>query len=205
MDNRKIYEFFVYSCIGVSYDDEPRIVISRIIDRAYRDAASHVLTGMTKNERKTNRDAASKEIYKAVCNSIENYDKWHEKLCKRLQNCYAHVSSFSYGIAQKWVNMTVKYLYCYYIVSDNSKFNIAVDSLLQHIKSFHAPIDGYILEKLKDPDKWSKDISNPKIYNEKRKLIISQKNDSDSELDWEIDNWVNEASKRRKMDFYDET
>ena len=61
------------------------------------------------------------------------------------------------------------------------------------------------MEKLKDPDKWSKDISNPKIYNEKRKLIISQKNDSDSELDWEIDNWVNEASKRRKMDFYDET
>lgn len=203
MDKEKIYEFFVYSCIGVSYNDVPEIVISRIIDRAYRDAASHVLRGFSSDTEKTDiRTNASKEIYKAVCNMDKDFNKWHEDLCIKLQQQYPENTSFSYGMAQKWVNMTVKYLYLYSEVSNNKNVSDLIKDLLLHIDDYHAPIDGYILKALNDNESWSKDIKTKNDYSAKRKIFPTNHAES-NELEWEMNTWLNEAKKYRKKTTYE--
>ena len=204
MKKDKIYEFCVYSCIGVTYDDTPQMVISRIIDRAYRDATSHVLRKISNEAKKTKyRTNASKDIYKAVCGSIKDYNKWHEDLCRKIQQHYPKTSTFSYGIAQKWVNMTVKYLYLYSIVSNNKNVSGLINDLLLHIDDYHAPIDSYVLKALGDNESWSKDIKTAKDYIAKRELIPTNYVES-NELEWEMNTWLNEAKKYRKKKTYEE-
>ena len=74
-----------------------------------------------------------------------NYEEWHKNTCEELCKKYSEVCLnenepfFTYGNAQKWVNMTMKYLWL-------------LDRLPEGLtaKSLHVPIDSFILEKLRE-------------------------------------------------------
>ena len=61
-----------------------------------------------------------------------DFDDWHNALCKGIINCSESIYPISYGIAQKWVNMTLKYLLiCGYDFKEKET-------------SLHVPVDSYI-------------------------------------------------------------
>ncbi len=76
----------------------------------------------------------------------EEYNNRHKELCNEICNEFGkYTDLFSFGNAQKWVNMTMKYLY-------------VVESLCEEAPRFatplakvlHIPIDSYIIEKIWD-------------------------------------------------------
>ena len=70
----------------------------------------------------------------------KGYDTWHEQGCLQLQSLYRKqgFDKFSIGQAQKWLNMSLKYL-----------FTIGGDRLPRfgrHYKNVHVPMDNVFLE-----------------------------------------------------------
>lgn len=164
LDNINV-DFLLYSCLSVSTDDirkkEAKEILSFAIRRAYRDASSHVLSIKDKNPRdnKTSDKNPDNIIAKKVNDLTQeiDYDKWHCNLCNLLIDAYSDSSyneegerEFSFGIAQKWVNMTMKYLVllcdicCCYDLGD-SKFYKEYGKRIKR-DALHAPVDRYIID-----------------------------------------------------------
>lgn len=61
------------------------------------------------------------------------FDCEHKRICEEIINTYSEISEFTYGQAQKWLNMMLKYVLL-----------IEEDSVL---KSYlHIPVDSYIMQ-----------------------------------------------------------
>lgn len=77
--------------------------------------------------------------------SQDMFDKWHESTCKRL--ILFSTDILTYGQAQKWINMTLKYL---------SMFDHKQTEKVYEF--FHVPIDNYIIKatNYKFTSAWSK-------------------------------------------------
>ena len=121
----------------------------------------------------------------------ERYDLWHEKVCSRLRETYRRAGvTFYYGQAQKWVNMTWKYLY------------ILGEEIPEPLFAcLHVPVDNYIF----DAAKRRLAVERPKIcwsrwdsYEEQylayqkrlREKIIG------APLRWEFDAWAAEVDRQ---------
>lgn len=155
--------FLMYAYFGIISSDNGKDIVTAAIDRAYRDAASHVLSFAgddKKGTAKANaRKRATAEIQKAIDKLKDGqkiYDTWHRKLLDSLIAVYKNESlkegyKFTYGIAQKWVNMTMKYLYVIYYFclmcgDEDADFpSNYSDMIHKYTGDFHVPIDGYIL------------------------------------------------------------
>lgn len=234
--------FLLFSCLSISIKSlsykEKEKILSAVINRAYRDASSHVLSISTGNP----RDADSKVkpddiITEEICNLTEKteYDKWHCKVCSRLINVYANCQynkkdqntelRFSYGIAQKWVNMTMKYMTILCDICDemelyNSPFYKAFGKTINALRNrFHSPVDRYIIDAawlyctdIVMPLKENKSIRRNYPYSIPSEYVKpwSQWNcieyckfrkslvkclNGQSELDWESVAWINKAEK----------
>lgn len=69
-----------------------------------------------------------------------DFDLWHEKLCESIYVYYSRkgYSEFYVGKAQKWINMSLKYIWLF-----------SEENFIQHyIHQFHVPIDRYIAEDI---------------------------------------------------------
>lgn len=180
MKKETALNFMLYTLLEVTLNDvdtdgkpvTPAAYIEKAVRRAYRDAASHVLSiekgeGVRKNPYLRNK-AVSVLVEKLKSiksnNKVASYDEWHKEVCKELTEQYAEGKvaykyenrKFSYGIAQKWVNMAVKYLTILYTVMSGAKNdNISVnegfikfyeENFIGFEEKFQIPVDGYILE-----------------------------------------------------------
>ena len=181
-------------------DERNDIIIKGSVDCAYKDAARHVLRRKKDecNEKEWNEkknkakeelkiwikslsndsyDLDKENIPDTIKNELKNnFDRWHYNLTNKLCQIFEEDGSkgtFTIGIAQKWINMTIKYL----MVFENSLFgeetvywyeneedakeeksekvlNELFPKDLHHMITnyscyFHIPIDGYILDALK--------------------------------------------------------
>ncbi len=131
--------------------------LSAAIKRAYRDfnRTQHGFGKTTDNEeiRKKCSSYLEREII-CLLNvpsiSQDKFDDIHKKICDGMKNIYG-TFNFTYGQAQKWINMTLKY---YYLL-DREKTKNAVGY-------FHIPIDNIVIEKIskfnppKIETRWSK-------------------------------------------------
>lgn len=75
-------------------------------------------------------------------NNQEEFDTWHFMICNSLCMKYQidGYEDFSYGQAQKWLNMTMKYIYVFgedYLPGYQSVYRFC-----------HIPVDNYILEAI---------------------------------------------------------
>ena len=160
--------------------------------RAYRDFNRTLSFGSYPKEKRELLRATAIDILRSAFDSLNRYsipdqasfDAWHRKIADNLIQLYAVEGiSFAYGQAQKWINMTAKYLY---IVGERD-----FAGLFEYL---HIPIDKYILDiafekfQLRKPSlAWSKWNYNQYIsyQNELRKLIVDE-----VPLRWEFHNWI---------------
>ncbi|HQI25334.1 MAG TPA: hypothetical protein PLV15_10850, partial [Smithella sp.] len=125
-------------------------LIKSCINRAYRDF-NRTLHGMDDHKNKQDLfDRAVKyllsifiDIKKESLNDHEEFDKWHKEKCLHLKNLYKENDfiNFSIGQAQKWINMTFKYIFCV-----GEKRLPGYSGLYEFC---HVPIDNIILDKIK--------------------------------------------------------
>lgn len=168
----KVFEFFLYSYFGKSKD-----ALEAAINNAYGDMASHTLIGFNNLEKgdeikKDYRKTATKVIKEYIkeklsgCKTDEDFIHWHSKLCKEIRVVYKEID-FTYGHAQKWINMTLKYLYMFYSVGESEvgkdifvndeykdlDLTYQLDNNTKAIvektyKFYHVPLDNYILKRV---------------------------------------------------------
>lgn len=186
MDNafKGAVNFLMFSYFGITSDDDKDTIIRAAIDVAYNDAtgqgAFNTLFPKEDSNAKENKYNIDKakgrargELKKFVEDEIINKElnkNWHSDICCKISDCfsnekivlseekqkYRYGNAFSYGNAQKWVNMTLKNLYIIgtllcEIGVDNTKNHKSEDDWKQFRNNsfqFHIPIDNYILQSV---------------------------------------------------------
>ncbi|MCR4673482.1 MAG: hypothetical protein K5675_00595 [Lachnospiraceae bacterium] len=165
------------------------------------------MTSFSENEyemRWEKRFEASKVIRKSLSEYPRGeviYDEWHKTVIKDILDIYEE--RIRYGQAQKWLNMTVKYLFVFdNILSESQKKRLADVSIFLEetdVTKYKVPVDSYVM-KACDLDKafgpWSQ--MNDDQY---AKLQESLKKD----FMWELENWVSirEKYKEREKKSYE--
>ena len=197
MDNNlveKIAKFYRVCLFGSRESD----VYNAAADRAYRDLCRTI-----KFKDKDKNNECRNRVNELIIEKIKNlsdanqgaYDKFHFELCGQIIEEYrkSRVAELTYGQAQKWVNMTMKYL----CVLSEGNFTGKFEWLGRFYPYLHVPIDSIILDKIEEArfpninlDKnlcWSK-IDKYEFY------LKIQKNlriglTAMSPMDWEFDVW----------------
>ena len=144
--------------------------LENCINRAYRDfnRTLHGFGSLLDNEKIT------KEVKKYLFDEFEklksekikaqeDFNSWHENQCLALNTLYVenNYNSFHIGQAQKWINMTFKYIFSY-----GNKYLDGYDNIYQFC---HVPLDNILIDELKmyNPPKlqtsWSR-INNYETY-----------------------------------------
>lgn len=238
MKKENAVNFLLFGYFGITLENSKDDIISAAINRAYRDAASHVLSLKDDFKKDTEKGqdlfAKAGELIKVFIKDVLNngtqnklnkkeYDEKHKNLCDTLISKYKGCTNsgyeFSYGIAQKWVNMTMKYLGVILMIF--SEYNNSHDFVKTYKDSFraiehflHVPIDGYILEYVSNK-KYSnvesieiakKENNNNLAWSkyeedDYQKLQISIKemyiNEPTFPLDWENEAWIKVAKSKK--------
>lgn len=161
----------------------------------------------------------SAQIKELLVSAGADFDEWHEKACDGIcelagtSDCGVDLfengrESFTYGQAQKWVNMTLK-----------NMLIMGLWEMEEVKKNMHIPLDSYIFkaaavnngESIHDGDevkglgvlnslgKWSK-ITNYKEYRAYQKRIRDavEKTDYKFPIDWEGPAWIAQAKEENK-------
>lgn len=217
--SKALREFFIFTYFKrKECENNHNDLIQNIIKKAYNDA-----TMMGAYNTLISKEL-SDESYLAYCNATklimgeiynvkvnrstqESFDTWHKKTCEKIIECYDEVNSnksiFTYGNAQKWLNMALKYLWL-------------LGALPIDIKEerLHAPIDSYILQKLWNlkvdevtcsadtfyykGNSWSK-ISDYDDYFDLQKVIrVMAKQGGKTVIEQENEAWIEMAIKRKR-------
>lgn len=109
-----------------AYRDLNRTIRFKDMPQDRRDFLRHSVTALFKKE--------IPELVQFGVDDQDGYDTWHYHICWKIRTYYRDAGvEFHYGQAQKWLNMTMKYLY----VSGEYTF----DDLFQYL---HVPIDNYV-------------------------------------------------------------
>lgn len=230
MEKENAINFLLFSYFAITLDDGDKedAIISAAIDRAYRDAFSHVFSLSDEYVKYNTRKDVSEEIKNKIKELLNQnppeYLEWHTKICSNIVKSYCTVAGkgdreLTYGIAQKWINMSMKYL-CV-IKSVFAQCNqIVLENLSDELENeMHVPIDGYILESIKrseddlqtDIISWSKwtttdgewKSSKDEYHILQEKIRAACEDDtyngkSNNLLDWEGSEWIKIAKKKRK-------
>ena len=125
----------------------------------------------------------------------KQYDEWHEKLCLKIRKHYRDNGvDMTIGQAQKWVNMTMKYLFVADVPGSADAFYFC-----------HVPIDSYIIDAaeyqlgLKRPAQpWSK-MADYKEYAEYQRQVRIRLGNV-APLEWEFKTWISMAVNKKEME-----
>ncbi len=197
MDNylvEKIAKFYRVCLFGSSESD----VYKAAADRAYRDLCRTIK--FKDKDDKNKNDQCRHSVNELIIEKIKNlpnanqeaYDEFHLGLCGQIIEEYrkSGVAELTYGQAQKWVNMTMKYL----CVLSEGNFTGKFEWLGRFYPYLHVPIDSIILTKAQDNKYlscksyscWSK--LDYKDYEEIQKILRKSINGK-SPMDWEFEVW----------------
>lgn len=165
-------------------------MMHKVIRRAYRDMCRTL---------DFKKDSSPPECYnearKRLVSDIKNlkdtpddapgYDAWHKRSCDNFKEPYQGV--LTYGQAQKWVNMTLKYIYTL-----QWDYPLLAEPLKSKMKYFHMPIDSYITKA--SIVRWPEDLE--KIY---KGLGFAWSNYTDYEKYLELQNKYREICNRQEL------
>lgn len=165
--------------------------------RAYRDMNRTIrFNGLPDATRLALRekvnDVFDSELSKLKSDSITSqdvFDAWHRKVSDEIKKLYLDEEvKLTYGHAQKWINMTIKYLYM-----------LEADTFDDIFEFLHIPLDNYVFDIAKD----SLGITRPKVAwsnwdnYEKQYLqyqnMIREKITTELPLRWEFRYWLKAA------------
>ncbi len=186
-------DFLLYAYFGG--EKKPYLLASK---RAYRDLCRTLrFRGESGDKyRKVIDELIEDRIHSFItkgCTGQEQYDRMHESLCEDIVGYYRTSGvEFYIGHAQKWVNMTMKYLYILGGMDLSGVFNY-----------LHIPLDKYVFsvvqDKLSIPRPcvtWSK-INDYALYFEYQQKIRNCL--AIPPIRWECSNWLDEASKQNEL------
>jgi len=144
---RNASRFLLFTYYGLDFNVDKDEAIKKAIDIAYKDAT---LMGAfnTKKDKNDNGEDRKNKVVEALEEQIDDFEKWHSDLCSDLEE---NDKGFSFGNAQKLVNMTIKNMHIVYSVinefnPDNKFVSFFKENFLPHYSAFHIPVDDYILE-----------------------------------------------------------
>jgi hypothetical protein len=158
LTQQDIINFWVRVYLGTTNVHNLRL---SAVDRAYRDVnrTMHGIRNIQTNE--------TKIILNNIVNNIAGetltetfdqatYDNWHKKKCDELKAEFLRVLNYriSYGQAQKWINMTLKYMFA---IGAN-----VIQGIDRNYDYYHIPLDNIIQDKLlrhnidRIPTRWSR-------------------------------------------------
>lgn len=224
---KELYDFLMYSVFGIIDKEKDKNKKIKCARRAYRDLArtikykyssselEHAKKGSKEADFKAKRDSWIREMCIELINSIDMFEKekkefdiWHKELCIKFvepteeDEVFCRGKEFleegiTYGQAQKWLNMTLKYLWL-------------MDLLPEEIspRLLHVPIDSYILDALKEKPLFEGSIKASK-YNGQAWSAMSEDNykqlqseirampkeENESPIEWEGRVWIKMANK----------
>ncbi len=196
-------QFLLCTNFGIMIQDKehPEKVLRAAIRTAWGDATRRVLSYHAGNKN------FKSFLCSMVCNAIEkpsepltaeNYDKWHEQLCRILQS-KGNDGGFTFGHAQKLVNMTMKYLYLLHGVMPECVYCRTAADLA---KQLHVPVDRTILAEVQKQlgirpycTAWSKseDYDAYLQYQQDIRAAVL-KTDYAAPIAWEFDVWNADAT-----------
>ncbi len=170
-------------------------------DKAYRDVCRTISFKETRESVEIQKSRMQKRIkvtniiYDRI-KQIDDYDKWHKETCNIIQREYndfiSHkgVNTLYIGQVQKWLNMTIKWLWLYNITSPHDYFK----TILDHKNDLHIPLDSFIIKYLKKEydinifsPEWSR-INDYNKYLEYQKRLRQKLTDL-SPIEWELIHW----------------
>lgn len=176
-------EFLVFTYFGIDFNDDFDTILKSAIKVAYNDAAMQGAYNALEKENveSIKYNNVAQKLESAIKDDLlkdnsKGYEKWHKYICEELVKCYEKVTSnnknpaFSYGNAQKWVNMTMKYLYILSEIFHKFNFNKDCnfedyyDRIGKLYEELQVPVDSFIIESIWDEKKQIKGIP---YYNNK--------------------------------------
>lgn len=228
-----LWSYFGISIEEIEKDEEKAraTVIEKAVIRAYRDASSHVLS--VKDEYKDSLKAlAMKSIIEFISELTEaaadkprltmnekrtKFDELHKKICCKLVEKYrcdeyykvdkrSQVHKFTYGIAQKWVNMSLKYIY---LLEEVIWVGFRFRWTSYFATDFHAPLDSFVYEAIEEElnvnvnkhlegQTWSQ-IDNYDRYKQLQDVIRDKVKQKDNyPIEWENSAWIRAAHKKQR-------
>lgn len=164
-DNHKVaIKFLLWSYFKLTTEDSKEQIVEKCISRAYSDATNQGAYNAIRDKETDSGASYHEELKEHILSSaIGDYDKWHKAICDEMTKCYENVkmkssqdgSAFTYGNAQKWLNMTVKYLFIVNSVMEMLEAakgfcNFYENKFEPYEQKFHVPIDSFIIESLWD-------------------------------------------------------
>lgn len=198
-------------------------IAKKCAERAYRDMCRTLtFNDSSDNERREFCEEISNEIAKRVidklfkCDNEEKFKEEHMSLCNDIENiakAYCGQSKelllkkrneenddavFYYGQAQKWLNMTIKYMLMFDCFNNyREKYKSAI----------HVPVDNYVIKAAKELQKksaveikissnaWSKwNEGEYKEFQDSLRTALGGK----SQIEWEEEKWLEIAKAERK-------
>lgn len=196
--SKSVSNFLVFSSIGST---EPSKRVDCSINRAYRDFCrtmnyrkKYELLGLDKKDIKYKEDYLEqcKEVLREFVEDIQskkinrsNFEVEHRNICRKLVK--VEHFNMNYGQAQKWVNMTLKYMFIY-------ENKLSLDTTFFDLTSvLHMPIDNSVIEILKKEYKVKRPLITWSNWGENEYYDYKKKIDNlELGLDpflWEITNW----------------
>ncbi|MBQ8791414.1 MAG: hypothetical protein IJZ51_08890 [Ruminiclostridium sp.] len=239
---KETFDFLWFSYFGITakaaedMNEDKRIMLCA--QRAYLDMNRTLrFTEDNNNEskEKNNSEKERENFRNTICGIIadnikrhilksdeDSYDDIHKKVCTFIiekVNSYKDdfmADNFTYGQAQKWLNMTIKYMYLMGFWKDEFK-NIE--------KALHIPVDSYIIqavwekecveiplledklpkkgtrgaysyEKVKRWSKWEYDEYQE--FQDSLKKYIDATKQHKTPLEWEAEAWIEVAERNKK-------
>lgn len=177
---------FLFEC----YFGETEDLLKAAIDRAYVDMASHTLKKLGKDKWYKRFEASrgiAKNLVEYPCDK-KSFNEWHKHSSAAIRKVYGE-NLMSEGQAQKWLNMTIKYLFVMKELLGIEKLEI-VKVFFDNTGTadYYAPLDSYVLKgtEIKEIEsiKWSK-IEKDKDY----EGIKEQMDRMGYGFIWELENW----------------
>ncbi len=140
---------------------------------AYRDFTPRTMAGIKKENILQALDWLSKILFDYIHAENVNFNEWHKEtcmeLCHRIEELYGAIP---YGKAQKIVNMSFKYLYCF---DDSQKY-------AGQFEECHMALDSYTLEwfmRFVLNDKEHKHIKKTRIAENSWSKLVCGNNDKE--------------------------
>lgn len=193
--DKDAFDFLKSMCVG-SIDD-PYEAAS---NRAYRDLNRTIrYQALPLETRELLRQKTTELLRTEITCMVKSvtaqneFDAWHFNVCSQIRNFFHEAGvEFYYGQAQKWLNMTIKYLY---VIGEQT-----FGSVFSYL---HIPIDNYIFDaaqKVFDISKpavaWSRWDDYQNQYMIYQMALRSHITGMDP-LRWEFRYWLQEAKSNR--------
>lgn len=227
MTKENAINFLLYSYFEITLESEEDELLEAAVRRAYRDASSRVLSIGDNDKENDAKETATGIIITKIGNlPTEDYNAWFYGLCTQLQGKFGD-SSFHFGHAQKWVNMTMKYLYIIKNIFSQYGKKVFLQLTDDLERQLHIPVDSYIMwaatRKKEQTTPFGLGIKLPSSKKIGEKVELSsyssakawskwEQSDyetfraqiagkiSESPLDWEGPAWIDVAEGRKKKE-----